>query len=95
MMLGEMRLEQGMFPAPTPVLIGNLLPDPDHAGPNDLDWQIEKAGRAMPAGAYRERSYVPPPETIEIDASAQKEGAYFLEAGESFSAWQALRRNRP
>ncbi|MBI4723985.1 MAG: DEAD/DEAH box helicase family protein, partial [Rhodomicrobium sp.] len=76
MMLGEMRLERGMHASPTPVLTGNR----DH----DLAAQIENAAQQLPKGAYRRRGEKAPRAVAEIDASHQKEGAYFIEGGTVF-----------
>jgi N12 class adenine-specific DNA methylase len=84
MMLGEMRLERGMY-GTTPILIGNPQPNPSQFGSpeTDLTWQIEKAARQLPAGAYRRERKRPSP-VAEISASGQKEGAYFIDGGKVF-----------
>lgn len=74
MMLGEMRLERGMHASPTPVLIGQSAPD-------ELKTQIEQAARALPKDAYRVRGDKPVRLIPVVDASLQKEGAYFIQNG--------------
>ncbi|MGO9484102.1 MAG: hypothetical protein ACLPX9_05915 [Rhodomicrobium sp.] len=84
MMLGEMRLERGMY-GTTPVLIGTpqLNPSQFSSPETGLTWQIEKAARQLPAGAYRREQKRPSP-VAEISASGQKEGAYFIDGGKVF-----------
>ena len=77
MMLGEMRLERGMHASPTPVLIGQ-------GAPEELERQIEEAARQLPKDAYRRRGGKPVRLIPAIDASLQKEGAYFIEAGKVY-----------
>ena len=77
MMLGEMRLQPGMHASPTPVLISP-------SGPEYLEGQIESAARHLPKDAYRRRGDNPVRSISHIDASLQKEGAYFIEKGKVY-----------
>jgi hypothetical protein len=85
MMLGEMRLEKKMFATPSPVLINTRPGDADLAIPDDLGFRIALAAQSLPKNVYRPpNKLIALPQRPMVDASGQKEDAFFVEGGKLY-----------